>query len=314
MEGEYRDRTASLLVFGIVEILGGLLCALLAATMIVPLVISPNEMSLQQVLMGMSVYVFLAVWLICMATGTIRIRRWARVLMLAASWLMLVCGILAMGMMFFILPKCYSSVDMPDEIAKVVLIGTYIFMAVIYLLFPAVGVLFHGNRNVRATFEHHDSVPSWTEQCPLPVLVLVLMLAMATVSVLMMVFMNFAIPFFGTIVAGWKGAIILVSCVFVLISLAFGVYRLRPLAWWGVLALFSLGVASQLITFSRIELISYYEAMGYSEQMLEQMRAMNWMEGSLLGAIAAIYAVPGFIYLLLIKRYFEKPNRGEGDG
>lgn len=314
MAGEYKDKKASLIVFGIIEILGGLLCALLAAIIIISVAISPNEMSVLQIWMGMSVYVFLAVWLIWMAIGTIRARRWTRVLMLAASWLMLAVGILAMGMMVFILSKSYASLGLPNEIAKGILIGTYITLAVIYLLVPAVGILFYGNRNVRATVEHHDPGPSWTEHCPLPVLILVVILAMVFASSMMMAFMNFAIPVFGTILTGWKGAVVLLGVLGSCIALAVGVYRQRSAAWWGVLAGLFLSTASQLVTFSRVDLMEFYEAMGYSDQMLQQMQSMNWMDSSMFGVIAAVYAVPGFIYLLLIKRYFKKSTWDEDDG
>ncbi len=311
MDDGFRDKKACLIVFGIFELLGGLLCALLAAVALIPLAIAPNEMSMPQIFMGMSVYVFLAVWLIWMAIGTIRARRWARLLMLAASWLMLVCGILAMVMMFFLLPKCYAAVGMSDEMVTLVLLGTYGFMALVYLLFPAIGILFYGNRNVRATIEHADPGPSWTERCPLPVLILVIMLAMASSSILMMGFMNFTMPFFGTLVSGWQGAIVLPGCSFICVALAFGVYKLRVAAWWGALTMLFLGTLSQLITYSRIDLMDFYEAMGYSEKMLQQIQSMNWVDSPMFGAMSIFYAVPGLIYLLLLKRYFKKPNQGE---
>lgn len=53
---------------------------------------------------------------------------------------------------------------------------------------------------------------------------------------------------------------------------------------------------------------------GYSDQMLHQIQNMNWVDGPMLGAMSVVYATPGLIYLLLLKRYFEKPNQGEGNG
>lgn len=306
MQEEYRNKKSSLVVFGIVEILGGLCCALLTAIALIPLIVSPNDSSIPQIVPGLLVYIFLSIWLIWMAIGTIRARRWARTLMLAGSWLMLAYGILAMGVIFFILPKCYASLEIPNEMTSALLIGTYVFMAVIYLLFPTIGILFYGNRNVRATIEHSDPGPSWTDCYPLPVLVLVMMLAMAAASMLMMSFMNFTMPFFGILVTGWQGAIVLFCCFSICVALAFGAHRLRSVAWWGVLGVLSLGLVSQLITFSRIDLMDFYEVMGYSDQMMQQMRDMNWMDAPMFVAMSLTYAVPTLIYLLLIKRYFEK--------
>ena len=36
--------------------------------------------------------------------------------------------------------------------------------------------------------------------------------------------------------------------------------------------------------------------------------------GGIFGAMTVAYAAPGFIYLLLVKRYFEKQNQGEDNG
>ncbi len=185
MDGDYKDKKAGLIVVGIFEILGGLFCALIFSISVISLLFVHDAASIRQLLMGVSVYAFFAVWLISMGIGTVRARRGARLLMLASSWIMLVCGILAMGMMFLIMPKSVEASEVPTDMMMPILIGIYIVLAVIYLVFPTIGILFYGNRNVRATIESADPGPSWTEQCPLPVLVLVLMLAMATVSILM---------------------------------------------------------------------------------------------------------------------------------
>ena len=288
MEEEYKDKKASLIVFGIFELLGGLFCGLMATVTLIPAMFSLSEISFRQVIAGLMVYVFFAVWLIWMGIGTIRARRWARVLMLAGSWFMLVCGMMAMVMMFYIMPKTLTAPSLPDETVTAVLVGIYIVLAIIYLLFPAIGVLFYGNRNVRATIDHRDPKPSWTEQCPLPVLILALMLTLATTSILMLCFMNFATPFFGTIISGWPGAVVLLCSLGILISLAVGVYKLRLGAWWGALAMLLLGTLSQVITYSRIDIMDYYVAMGYSDRMLLQLNrrglAINGSTVLLLGA------------------------------
>jgi hypothetical protein len=313
MSEEFKERTASLIVWGIFQLFGGVLCALLAVFTFIPLMVLPSEVAPAQVIPGMLVYVFLAVGLIWSAIGTIRARRWAQRLMLAASWLMLACGILAMGMMAFILPRSFEAVGMQPEIIKGVLIFTYTLLVVLYLLIPGLGILFYGNRNIRATIEHRDPGPSWTDQCPLPVLILVVLLVLALVSFLMLMFMNCAVPFFGIIITGWQGAIVLLGCVAGCLLLAFGVYKLRQGAWWGMLVLLVLGCASQLITYRRIELLEYYDAMGYTDQIMQSVQKMDWLNGAGMSVMAMVYALPGLIYLLWVKRYFDGQNKGEND-
>ena len=75
----------------------------------------------------------------------------------------------------------------------------------------------------------------------------------------------------------------------------------------------SLGCLSQMLTFSRIDLLEFYEAMGYSDQMLQSIQKMDWMNGSLMSGMSLIYSIPALVYLLWIKQYFEKQNKGEKD-
>jgi hypothetical protein len=313
MDGEYKDRKAGLIVFGVFEILGGLFCALFFAMAVLSLLfVGEDAASLRQIAMGSSVYAFLAVWFIGNGIGTVRARRGTRLLMLASSWLFLVCGLLAMVMMIFVLPKSFSSTEMAPEMVKPVLVIVYIVLAVIYLLFPTLGILFYGNRNVRATIEHRDPAPSWMEGCPLPVLVLVIMLLLGALSLMMLCFSNFALPFWGIIISGWVGAVVLLGCVGLCLWLAQGVYHLRLSAWWGVLTLLLLGLVSQLVTYSRIDIMDYYVEMGYSDQMLLQLNNMEWISGTMFNAMAIFYSAPGFIYLLFLKRYFKSGENLNG--
>ncbi|MDF7823535.1 hypothetical protein P4B35_05880 [Pontiellaceae bacterium B12227] len=309
MGEEYKDTKAGLIVIGIFEILGGLFCALFFGISVLSLVFLHDAAATRQMLSGVSVYGFLAVWLIWMGIGTIRARRGIRLLMLATSWIMLVCGMLAMVMMFFVMPQAFEVSEVPAEMMKPILVGVYVVLAVVYLLFPTIGILFYGNRNVRATFEHRDSAPSWMEGCPLPVLVLVMMLLLAAISLLMLIFMNCALPFWGIIVSGWAGAVVLLLVVGACLALAQGAHNMRPWAWWGVLALLLIGLASQLITYGRIDVMEYYRAMGYTDEMLLQLSKMEWVNSTSFNLMALFYSAPGFIYLLFIKRYFKSTEQ-----
>ncbi|MDF7801018.1 hypothetical protein P4C99_16195 [Pontiellaceae bacterium B1224] len=308
MVEEYKDKTAGLIVMGVFEILGGLTCGLFFAISLLPLAIQSDGISPKQMLTGASVYAFLAVWLIWMGIDTIRARRGARLLMLASSWIMGVCGLLAMGMMSFVMPKMFERTELPPEMVTPVLVIVFLVLAVFYLVFPTIGILFYGNRNVRATFEQRDASPSWTEGCPLPVLVLVMLLLLGALSMMMLCFMNFALPFFGIIISGWAGAVVLAGLIGLCLWLAQGVHRLKASAWWGVLALLLLGLVSQLITYARIDIMDYYVDMGYSDRMLLQLNNMEWVNSTSFSMMALIYAAPVVIFLLFLKRYFKSSD------
>ena len=306
MEEDYKDKQSGLIAFGVVELIGGAVCGLFSLISLLPLLFASTDMPACRMVPGVLVYVFLAVWLVGMGIATIRGRRWARVLMLAASWFGLACGILAMGMMFFVLPKSFSGA--PSEVGRAVIVVVFIMLAFFYLLVPAVGILFYGNRNVRATFEHMDPDPCWAERVPLPVLILFLMLALSPLSFVMLSCMNFTVQAFGVLLTGWQGALVALCGAACCIWLSVGVFRMRPAAWWGVLALLAAAVVSQLITFGRIDMVDYYTALGYSDQMMLQMERSDLLDRAVFKGMAFAYAVPGFVFLLWVKRFFKTEN------
>ena len=67
--------------------------------------------------------------------------------------------------------------------------------------------------------------------------------------------------------------------------------------------------ASQWVSYSRIDIIDYYVAMGYSDKMLEMIQNAGWDQGAAFGWMGVYYAVPMLVYLILIKRFFN----GKGD-
>ena len=81
-----------------------------------------------------------------------------------------------MIMMVYVLPRCFPPELITGEHKMLFLTIVGLFLALFYLVLPGAGVLIFGNRNLRATVEHRDPGPSWTEQRPLPVLAVILSL------------------------------------------------------------------------------------------------------------------------------------------
>jgi len=124
-------------------------------------------------------------------------------------------------------------------------------------------------------------------------------------SLMMLCFMNFALLFFGIIISGWAGAVVLLGAIGTCLWLAQGVYHLKTSAWWGVLVLLFLGVVSQLLTYSRIDVMDYYVEMGYSDRMLLQLNNMEWINATSFNVLAVIYSIPTLIFLLFLNPYFK---------
>ena len=91
---DFKDRKVGLVVFGILQIILGGLCALLVPLMILGMIasrtfedVSAAGMSARMMVPGVLFYVIVAVWFIWMGIGSIKARRWARALVLVTSWL-----------------------------------------------------------------------------------------------------------------------------------------------------------------------------------------------------------------------------------
>jgi hypothetical protein len=310
-EQSFKDRSGALMAMGIIEILGGVVMALFSVLMATTLLLKTSEVPLQSGLSPALIYAALSAWLLVMGIGTLRAARWARLLMLSASWFSLVTGIVAMAFMAMLLPEIISSSDMPKEITLVVMMITGVACGIIYLILPLIGVLFYSGLNVRATFEVRHPTPSRTERCPQPVLIMALLMGMSVFSGVMQITANFVHPFFGTLLSGTPGLIAWTFNSLFCVLIAVGLYKLKPAAWWGVLIYYALLMLSSILTFSRITMDDFYTAANYPESLRTQMQNFHWMDEMWFIKIGLLFVLPSLIYLLFIKRYFEQPKSEE---
>jgi len=229
-EASFKDRSGALIAMGVFEILGSVLMALFSGLMVAALLMTPSGYPLSYGLISVAMYAAISIWFLVMGIGTIRGSRWARMLMLSASWFSLLAGITAMLFVTSVFPKMFSGVEMGKEAIIIAAITVGVTLSTIYLLLPLTGILFYSGRNVRATCEHRHPVPSWTERCPLPVLILVLLMFTSACSGLMQTITNFIYPFFGTLLSGTPGLVAWITNGAVCLFIAAGLYKQKPAA------------------------------------------------------------------------------------
>ena len=301
----FKDRRAGLILFGVLEVLLGCLCALLAPAMFfgqtMQAQMSGTPVNYQMIIPGAVFYAAIAVAFVWLGIGSIRCRRWARALMLVFAWSWLVVGIISMVACAFIMPRMMAS--QPD--APTIWIGMAIagvILVIVFLFVPATLALFYGSRHVRATCEARDPVARWTDACPLPVLAASLWLAVGSLSLFAMpLSFKSVMPFFGLLVSGPAASIFFVAMGVVWIWLALGLYRLKASAWLTcvvVLVLFGLSTA---VTFLRVDIMDLYRQMGYPEQQIKQM-------GFISSQTMSVWTITSFLlmlgYLFWIKKHF----------
>jgi len=178
------------------------------------------------------------------------------------------------------------------------------FMAVFYVIIPGLLVLFYSGKDVKATCEYRDPHVRWTDKCPLPVLGVSLVCALWAVSLLFMGTYGWVIPFFGTILSGIPGAIVIFVLILLLAYIARGTYKLDIKAWWCVLLVNIVWFLSTIITFSCVSMQTFYEKMNFPEQQLEKMKQFIVLWEHIMYLPLVFWVVVVGVYLLYIRRYF----------
>ncbi|HEY4594664.1 MAG TPA: hypothetical protein VIJ61_19755, partial [Thermoanaerobaculia bacterium] len=252
---------------------------------------------------------------VTLGVGTLMGRRWARSIMLVASWSWLLSGVFGMIVMFFILPKMTAAISATagggasDSGMGMMIMGCVtVVVGLLYIVLPGILLLFYRGPNVKATFEAKDPNIPWTDRVPKPVLALTLLFGAMTVFALAGTTYS-VLPVFGYILTGFQAVLGFLVLGAVSALLAWAVYQRRPGAWWGVLAWTLFGAVHTFFFFKNggAGLRKMYEAMGTPAIQLEQLEKMGiydlWSNPAVLALVALGWL--GWIgFLIWVKRYF----------
>ncbi len=312
----YYDRSTGLIVFGILTILLGCVCGLLAVVTPLSQLVVPADQRVDfgQLLPALGLYAIMAVALIWLGVGSILAYRWARALLLIFSWSWLVIGLIEMVTLPFFLPKSLAMAPQghaalpPGATAAVVLI-TCVVVGIFFVALPGSWVFFYRSSHVKATCEWRHPALSWTDRCPLPVLGLVLWLWVSLpLLVLMPLGGHMVMPFFGLLVTGLPAAAICYLMAGTWLIAGSLMYQLDVRGWWLVLIGILLGSASSLLTFSLHDFTEIYPLMHYPQSQIDLNERSGMFKGNAIIWIMTLSFTPFLIYLVVIKRYFRRPS------
>jgi hypothetical protein len=315
----YRDRSAGLILIGLLEIGLALLCLLMLA-FVGMATLSLSTMpeagaaggSPKAMLAGAAFYLLIGVFFGVMGVGTLRGRRWARSIMLVISWMWLVIGLFSMIVGVIILPKMMAAMSAgtsADPSMSTAMTGCIlVVLGLLYIVLPGILVLFYRGPNVKATFEAKDPSIPWTDRVPLPVLALTLVFGFGAASSLLGLTYR-AFPVFGRMLTGIPAALAFLAVGALCAFLAWGTYHRRPAAWWGLVATWILGCVNGafLLLGGGAGLRRMYVAMDTPEIQMQQMERMGiydiWTNPVILTLMVVVWL--GWLgFLIWVKRYF----------
>ncbi|MFA5192753.1 MAG: hypothetical protein WC740_18750 [Verrucomicrobiia bacterium] len=313
---DFKDRRVGLIVFGVLVIILGCLCALFVPLMFVGQAFTAKQtggdVNYRMIIPAVMIYGSMAVAFIWLGIGSALCRRWARALLLVLSWCWLIVGIMSMVIVAFMWPQILAAAV--PEGQKLPEIGRWVFavtmvgtISVIYVVLPGALVLFYRSRHVKATCDARDPVRRWTDACPLPVLAVSLMLAFGALSMLSMpLAYNSVMPFFGKLISGAPATMLCLVITSLMAWTAWAIYRLEPAAWWVTVVLFALMMVSAALTFARIDLIEMYRLMGFPPDQMARMEKLSFVRDRSAMWWMSLSGVPFFGYLIWVKRYFRR--------
>lgn len=309
---DYRDRSTGLVLFGIGALILGGLCLMLVGMMILGQLFGPMRQAQgpAAILPGLLVYGFLAVSLIWLGIGSILARRWARALLLIASWVALCTGVMGLVTLGLILPGVIhglqkSQPNFPPAAANLVLIIPLLIVFFFLILVPLAGVLFYRSPHVKATCDARDPVERWTDRCPLPVLAVSLWLAICVPMILVMpISFRGVLPFFGVLLSGWVGSLGYLVLAAVWGWCAMALYRLDVRAWWVAILTILMFSVSNVVTYTRHDIFEVYRLMGYPADQIEMMKSMPFLNSTTMAWWSILPMLPIVGYLLFIRHHF----------
>jgi hypothetical protein len=246
-------------------------------------------------------YYLIALVLIPVGYGHLKVRRWARPLALTLVGFWLVVGVPLIVVFSFV---AVASKDLSLAVVLIMLVA----LALSYLVLPGVLIWFYRSRNVKLTFEAKDPQTYGVERFPIPVLVLCSLYLFYIVVLHILILFNGIFPLFGVWLVDLQGILLLDILIACLACLIWGTFRLRTWAWWGSVIYFGLLTSSSILTLCRSSLSDILSRMKFAPTETEALQGLPFQGWHL----AAFIGIPLLLTLGLIifsKRYFRTGGR-----
>jgi hypothetical protein len=321
---DFKDRSAGLVVFGVIEIAIGAFCALLIPLVLAVTLAARSVPGIDLVAVdartlapSLALYALVAIVFVWVGVGSIRARRWAAAVMLSLSRLWLLTGALTMVLLWLLMPRLQDLVGMtelPGGAMTVALLTTSLLLGFIYVLLPLAFVLFYRSPHVAATSRARDPGPSWVDGCPPSIVSLVVIYGVCAASLLVVPAYGFPFPLFGVILNSWSGAAAWLLVLALLLYLMVGTARRDPRGWTVAMAASLLAACSGIVTAAVVPWSQWLDRMGMASQPPELAAILG--EPSKGVMVLGSLAMWGswIVYLAFVRRFFRAPDAASRSG
>jgi len=321
----FPDRSTGLVIFGVFQIILGLLAALMVPLTALGALFSRlgpgGGMRPAQYVSGMATYGFVAAALVALGIGSVQTKRWARALTLITSWYWLIMGVLITVLITAMLPVAMRgalaqaqqnagtapSADVSTGVMAVMLTIMIVFAAFFLVVVPIAFVVFYSRKDVAETCRRRDPLERWTDRVPLPVLGASVVLFTGSLYLVVIGLTTPMFPFFGKYLQGIAGAACFLGLAALDLYLALAIFRLKPLGWWMAILTVPVRLVSMALTYARADLMQAYSKMGWSDEQLRILNANPMFHSHVILWWSLLSLVLFFGYLLWLKRYFRAP-------
>jgi len=315
-----KDRTTGLILFGVLEILLGVGCALLIPLTVWAAALSASvdpaaaaSLTPRRLVPGLSLYALGAAVLIWLGVGSVRARRWAAALWPVVGWVWLATGVVGLAMSAAVAPGLRDQVGVaagvPDSWAAAVVAVVLVVTAIVLVALPGILIRFYGREDVRATCERRNPRTTWTDACPQALLSLSLVWAFGVYCLLLMPFFGSVVPWFGLVVHGLPGAVLVllgaVGCVWLTVA----TFCRDRRAWSTALAAVTLASVSTVVTILRVPPAALVEPMGLAADEAALILGSPLGDPIVLAAMTGLSWAGFVIFLVAVRHHFEPTER-----
>jgi hypothetical protein len=262
----------------------------------------------------LGVYGAASVGFFVLGFGSLRARRWARVLTLVFSWYGLALGILLTVLTIYVLGAVLRTTPQRAGSPSIALTAVALTLMIVFMVIFIVGVpfafvLFYSREDVKQTCELRDPVQRWTDGIALPVLGASLVYVVGAGYSLLSSFALPLFPFFGRYLTGPAASVALLLFSGLDAYIAVGMLRLRGTSWWVALISTPTRLVSAVITSALGNRSEAYSSLGWSVSRIQRLDANPIVRSHIVVWLGAALMAASFGYLLWIKRYFTRTTQ-----